>query len=498
MRSHGWRASRVGFASVVVALCAGLLGTWVAVPSASAQGGARYVVAVPVCPRARPDQFACNAVALRRVGSTTPGAVVVRRAAGASSSGPAGGLTPADLARAYGFDPTGSGADQTVAIIDWGNDPTIATDLNTFDSHYDLPLCTTTNGCFTKLNQRGKPKPLPPDEGTAIEISLDVEAVHAVCQRCKIVLIEADAPTDANLDVAVNEAAALGANEISTSYGAADPSGPSASDSAAYNHPGVVITASAGDDGYLDFDRWVDTPHGGPAANPSAPQIPASLATVVAVGGTALYLNQDGTRRYETVWNENGTEDALETGGLGPQGASGGGCSIGVNAPIWQQQLPTWSQTACGSRRLATDVSAVADPYTGFDTYNTSDHGPGWETIGGTSLSSPIIAAIYALAGGSHGISYPAQTLYTHIGTGLFYDVTVGGNGFCNGAGATQCGNQNQSIFHGVPRGVVDCDFPASGTTPNPGDLACDAAPGYDGPTGVGTPIGIVGFATYG
>ena len=97
--------------------------------------------------------------------------------------------------------------------------------------------------------------------------------------------------------------------------------------------------------------------------------------------------------------------------------------------------------------------------------------------------------------GGGQGVAYPALTLYGHLGGSSLYDVTAGGNGFCGGEGAAQCGDQNDDTFDGVPLGVMDCDYPATGTTPSVGDYACDAHPGYDGPTGVGTPTGLAAFA---
>jgi hypothetical protein len=466
-----------------------------AAASPAASSATRYAVAVPICPPAKPGHVTCFAMKLRRATSTTPGAEAYRMAAGASTIGPAGGLTPADLASAYDFSSTATGTGQKVAIIDWGDDPTIASNLNTFDTEYGLAACTAANGCFNKLNQAGATSPLPTDQGAAGEIALDVEAVHSVCQKCVIDLIEVDSNSNASVEAGVDEAVKLGATEVSNSYGGPDTTGPSSAGLAAYNHPGVVITVSTGDQGYYGFDSWIDTPSGGPASNPSVPNFPAELATVVSVGGTSLYLNQNGSLQSSTAWNENGVKDHVEQSLDAPMGASGGGCSLFVTAPTWQQKLRVWPDTACGTKRLAADVSAVADPYTGFDTYNTSDSGPGWETIGGTSLSSPLIAAMYALAGGSHGMTYPALTLYGHLGSSSLYDVTTGGTGYCGGEGAAQCGDANDLEYEGADLGVMDCDYPASGTTPSVGDLACDAGVGYDGPTGVGTPIGLGAFA---
>ena len=232
-----------------------------------------------------------------------------------------------------------------------------------------------------------------------------------------------------------------------------------------------------------------------PPPTPVLPTFPRSGHSGVG-RGTSLYLNQNGTLQSQTVWNEDGTKAHVEESVGAPMGF-GRWCSRFVTAPAWQQKLKVWPQTACGTKRLAADVSAVADPYTGFDTYNTSDGGTGWQTIGGTSLSSPVIAAMYTLAGGSHGIAY-RLTLYGHLGLSSLHDVTAGGTGFCGGEGAAQCGNANQLEYNSTPLGVMDCDFPATGSTASAGDLACDAGVGYDGPTGVGTPSGLGAFAKTG
>ena len=77
--------------------------------------------------------------------------------------------------------------------------------------------------------------------------------MHSVCQNCKILLVEATSESLADLAASVNEAVDLGASEVSNSYGALETE-MGASEQAAYNHPGVVIAASAGDSGYLDWD----------------------------------------------------------------------------------------------------------------------------------------------------------------------------------------------------------------------------------------------------
>ena len=212
------------------------------------------------------------------------------------------------------------------------------------------------------------------------------------------------------------------------------------------------------------------------------PNAPASLPPVVAVGGTSLKRTAKGARASESVWNDSGRPSHSEFKQLS---ATGGGCSTLFTAPSWQQDAPGWAKAVCGTKRLDNDISAVADPYTGFDIYDSYIYEPefttGWLTVGGTSLSSPQISALYGLAGGSHGVSYPAATLYTHLGeASALYDVTKGGNGYCDGEEAGPCGQPavNEEI------GDVDCE----GTT------SCDAATGFDGPSGVGTPNGLRAF----
>ncbi|HWD02480.1 MAG TPA: S53 family peptidase [Amycolatopsis sp.] len=333
------------------------------------------------------------------------------------------GYGPAEIQSAYGLSGLHSGG-RTVAIVDAMDAPTAESDLATYRSARGLSPCTTDNGCFRKVNQNGDASPLPqPDYGWAEEISLDLDAVSSACPDCKILLVEADSPDIDPLMTAVDTAAATpGVVAISNSYGGAEDSTITAAD-AHLNHPGIAITASSGDSGY--GVSW-----------------PASSPYVTAVGGTTL-TKVTGTSRgwSETAWS-----------------GSGSGCSAIEPKPAWQHD------TACSKRTVA-DVAAVADPQTGlgvYDTYNSCNGDPacdvllqlglaqganGWVQVGGTSLSSPVVASIYALAGsdvtsGSQPYAHPDE----------LYDVTSGNNGSCGGS------------------------------------YLCTAGPGYDGPTGLGTP----------
>jgi hypothetical protein len=463
-----------------------------AAPIAAAQ--TQYAIGKPICRPAKPGFASCDSVRRQVVRPSAAGAKAFVVGDGAKPSaatiGPAGGLTPSDFATAYGYNPAAAVTGQTIAIVDAFNDPAINADLGKFDTQYGLPACTIANGCLKVVNQTGTTSPLPPNDttGWSVEESLDVEAAHSVCQKCKIILIEATSNSFANLETGEKEAATLKATEISNSFGGPE-TGSTAADEAAYNHPGIVTTASSGDDGFYDFDLL------GADGVINAPNEPASYNTVVAVGGTSLYLGQTAARQSETVWNDNGPQDYWEQNFFQPLGAGGGGCSKIIAAQAWQDHVPNWAQTVCGTKRLVADVSADADYLTGFDIYHSYNCGSscsplGWQTIGGTSLSSPLVASMYALAGGAHGVNYPSLNLYGHLGTASLYDVSVGGNGWCDGEGAAACTNPNQQ-----GDGVLDCAYGATGNTPSAGDRACDALAGFDGPTGVGTPNGLAAFA---
>jgi subtilase family serine protease len=322
------------------------------------------------------------------------------------------GYGPSDLQSAYKLPSSTNGSGQTVAIVDAYNDPTAEADLGVYRAQYGLPACTTANGCFRKVNQTGGTSYPATDAGWATEISLDLDMVSATCPKCHILLVEATTASYANLGKAVNEAAALHANAISNSYGGGD-----VSDSSApyYNHPGIAVTASSGDSGY-------------------GVQFPASSHYVTAVGGTTLTKAGNARGWTETVWS-----------------GAGSGCSTLNTALTGAASFGT----GC-SKRAEADVSAVANPSTGVAVYDSTPYGgrSGWQVYGGTSVSSPIIASVFALAGNTASINnnYP----YSHSGS--FFDVTSGSNGSCS-----------------------------------PSQL-CKARVGWDGPTGLGTPNGTGGF----
>jgi len=324
------------------------------------------------------------------------------------------GLFPADIQSAYKLPSGTAGAGQTIAIVDAFDDPAAESDLGVYRSQFGLPACTTANGCFRKVGQTGSETALPRKNASwDEEISLDVDMVSATCPLCHILLVEASSASIANLGASVNTAARLGATAISNSYGGADTS--DASSGSFYNHPGIAVTASSGDNGF-------------------GVEFPASSLFVVAVGGTSLRRATNTRGWTETAWS-----------------GAGSGCSA-FNTAV----APASFNTGC-ARRAVADVSAIADPNTGVAVFDSVPFQgfSNWLVFGGTSVSSPIIASVFGLAGNAATIT-ANQFPYQH--TASLFDVTTGSNGTCS-----------------------------------PSQL-CTARAGWDGPTGLGTPNGTGGF----
>jgi subtilase family serine protease len=315
------------------------------------------------------------------------------------------GYGPSDLQSAYKLPSATDGTGQTVGVVDAYDDATAESDLQTYRGHFGLPACTTENGCFAKVNERGDPQPLPAqNSGWAAEISLDLDMVSAVCPNCHILLVEADDNSGKNLGKSVDTAARLGSSAISTTFGM--PEDGSRMFEKYFDHPGHMITASIGDSGYSVY-------------------FPGSSPDVTAVGGTTLTRANNRRGWTENIWS-----------GVSPV------CSAVYARPSWQHD------TGC-AMRASGDVGAVADPNTGVVVVFQGQ----FLVFGGTSVSSPIVAGVYGLAGN-------ASTL--HFGEHSYHHL------------------QDLFTVHGIANDSCA--------------LGCPDSHGYAGSTGNGTPDGIGAF----
>ncbi|MCU9954268.1 S53 family peptidase [Burkholderia sp. BKH01] len=310
------------------------------------------------------------------------------------------GLTPALTRHAYGFDTIANQGDgMVVAIVDAYDDPKIEADLGVFSNAFSLPACTSSNGCFTKVYARGtRPKT---DSGWALEMSLDVEWVHAIAPKAKIMLVEAASASFSDLLAAVDVAVKHGASVVSMSFGGSEFGSETGFDSH-FNVAGVTFVASSGDSG-------------------TGTEYPAASPYVVAVGGTTLSIDTYGNYVGEAAWS-----------------GSGGGVSSVEAEPAGQA---AWPVPVAGKRGVP-DVSYDANPSSGFAVYDsvTYQGQAGWFQVGGTSAGAPQWSALVAIANslraaaGKSRLSGTYDSLYTVGKTAYgsdYHDVTTGSNGSC-------------------------------------------------------------------
>lgn len=347
--------------------------------------------------------------------------------------------TPASLACVYylvtqsnGCDPysfftVATGGSKAIGIVDAYYDATLVSDLQYFSTYFGLPApnievvyCNATS-CNPSITQ-----PPPANQGWSLEQTLDVEVAHSIAPNAKIILVEAYSNSYADLLRAETEAASLvaaaGGGEVTNSWGSEEFSGETAYDSNFVN-PGVVFFASAGDSPGVEY----------PSASPN----------VVAVGGTTISLASNYTFMYEATWS-----------------SAGGGLSKYEAIPSYQSAVTSVKSTV-GSQRGVPDIAADANPSSGFWVYcSASSCGAGpWWIVGGTSLSSPLVA----------GMTNNATTFRSSSAAELG---TIYGN-----------------------LGTVDYDYVTHGYCDNgPRDSIVNAASGWDVCTGVGTPHGLPGF----
>jgi hypothetical protein len=378
--------------------------------------------------------FSCSRAVVRRrrtrlAGLALAAVAMIVLTAVAPQRAAAAALTPADIHAAYALPNTGA-AHQTIAVVSAYDDPAAQADLNDYTKRFGIPACTTANRCFRKLNEAGAASPLPGPDPTGgqevTESSVGIEVARGVCQNCSIMLVEARSFGKLDLSTAVGAAAKAGATVVVTAWqqGQAPDDSQYASD---FSNPHTIVVSATGDSGYTGLATF-----------------PASLPSVLAVGGTELKLRH-GAYGSETAWD-----------------SSTSGCALYADAAAWQASLA--SSAGCGTSRSLADISAVADPGLVVHIGDLgAPCGKSWCEAGGTSVSAPIIGGVIGLAG-SVGSAEP-QLLYdhAHADPGALHDVKQGSD-------SRTC--MQKPI--------------------------CQARPGYDGPTGLGTPDGLAAFLASG
>ncbi|MCW2753320.1 MAG: serine protease [Marmoricola sp.] len=400
------------------------------------------------------------------------------------------GYAGAQLQGAYGMSGAisngNNGAGVTVGIIDAFASATMLSDANTYSANHGLP---TLNGLYSEQvapGILGHPATSKKDPaGWSGEEALDVEAVHTMAPGAKILYV--GSPNNgADMDSALNWIVSKHAADIvSNSYGFSSEALP----------PGNIkptndIFIQAAATGISLFfpsgDNGDET--GAVAGATPTPDWPASSPWVTAVGGTSLGVTSTNTRLFELGWETN--KSLLSAGAWAAPFyvyGSGGGTSRLFAQPSYQAGVvpASMSQTYGGApMRVVPDVAAVGDPTTGMAVGQTQLFPDGHAAyaeyrIGGTSLSSPLYAGMFALAlqkaGHEFGLANPV--LYQ-----------AGANDITKTDLATYPGAVRVDFVNGVD-GSNGYSYTARYFDADTG-LTIHVAPGYDDVTGVGSPTG--------
>jgi hypothetical protein len=350
---------------------------------------------------------------------------------GIGGTGVNGSLSPADLRAHYNVPAGLTGAGQTVVIVDAPSSADIEDDLNTYSQYYNLPACTTANGCFQHVDlSQGAAVTAAKDWGG--EPNLDVQMVHAIAPGAKIILITSASNNSTDLFGAVNYAYTLpNVTAVSMSFGGGIYSSVTQTFNNAVQTGGPIFFASSGDGGYS-----------------SSPSFPAIATSVIAVGGTRINAVNWTSAASESGWQ-----------------FSGGGSTTSFANTSWMTQLQPQS-ILLGARGVP-DVAAVADFQNSALSIYSKD---AWGLSGGTSASAPIWAGFAALFG--HSLGANNQSLLSKLGTpqggfseilyqmaasansdSLFYRSNSGSNNLTN-ATCQLCiatGNYNEVTGLGAP-----------------------------------------------
>jgi subtilase family serine protease len=326
---------------------------------------------------------------------------------------PGCGYSPSNIYGAYnlnglyaeGYNGTG----QTVVIIDWCGSPTIRQDANVFSKRFGLPALTASN--FNIINVGGPSA----CSGVDMEINLDVEWSHAIAPGAKIDLVVPPTADFEDVDEAVYYAANYGlGNVISGSYASPEFFVSQAelskenliSEIAAVL--GIATNFASGDSATYLTDHI-----------PLTVSVPADLPYATGVGGVSLALNSDNSIAFQTGW-ESQVSVLVDAGVIydpprplnfyGFDGGAGGGPSAFFAKPPFQKGVP-------GKYRQVPDVSWLADPFTGgvvLISEPTQLPEQIWYAVGGTSLSTPMFSALWAIANQEAGTALGQAAPYLY------------------------------------------------------------------------------------
>jgi subtilase family serine protease len=322
---------------------------------------------------------------------------------------PVGGFSPTQYDGAYKFSSVGEdGTGVTVAL--WEFDGYKSSDLTTYNSQYGLsgPAATT-------VSVDGANYDSSPGEGEP-EVELDSEIVRGVAPKATQLVYEAPNSDAGQIDMANAIASQDRVSVVSISWGECEAESTASTLTSTDNAlsqavaEGISVYSASGDSGSKDCQSGA-----------TGVDYPASSPYVTGVGGTTLSLSGNNWSS-ETAWT-----------GSGSAGGSGGGVSIKYARPSWQ--------TGTNAKRTVPDVSADANPSTGYAVYS----GGGWDEYGGTSCAAPIWSGYTALvnekakAAGKANVGFLAPKVYPILSSGYaanFHDITSGNNGgFSAGTG---------------------------------------------------------------
>jgi subtilase family serine protease len=443
---------------------------------------------------------------LRALGTTTPTATYSGTVYNQGSPRQAVSYTPAQLQSHYGlaslakdgYDGTG----ETIALVEAYGYDAAQTDANLAATTFGLPALTSKN--YQVIYPEGKPLNAAAADltGWTFEIALDIQAAHAIAPGAKIAVVASSGQDNEDLIASLQYIISHRlAHTVSNSWESDYEIVSGSDEENAYNSilkrgaaAGISFQFSSGDSG----DLGLGSPVG-------AVSVPSNSPYATAVGGTSILNDPNGSDQIVTGWGTvtNVLDYVVIFDPPYPsfQFGAGGGESKFFAKPSWQKVLP-------GTGRQVPDVSALADPFTGFPiivTYQGEQlASPGF---GGTSLASPIFTAIWAIADqyNGHPLGFAAPAIAA-LKQGEITDVVGTSSlnssdpeGTINDANGTTY-YSDLDLFGGAAPGQTQSQFPSALWGQNYNNLFAIAfgvdtsltvTPGWDNVTGFGEPNGL-------